>query len=231
MYSERAIEYARSLGHAHTLQFALAYGGAYFAALCRDVDYLESTTSELLEIGKAHCRPRGARPSPGCTGCFWSSADRRARALPHCRPALEALRESVHALAAGLLCLACGGSCDHAARSRRDSPPWRWAGRPRPAGHTGWMRNCIALEGELWRVGARLTMPERRRVFVEALAVARAQSSHTLELRAAMSLARLWQSRGRADEARALLQPVAWFTEGHDTADLREAVALMETFR
>ena len=62
--------------------------------------------------------------------------------------------------------------------------------------------------------------------------MARAQSSHTLELRTATSLARLWQNRGRADEARALLQPVvAWFTEGQDTTDLREAVALMETFR
>ena len=51
-YSERAIEHARSLNHTHTLQFALAYAGALFAANCRDVEYLESTTAELLEIGK-----------------------------------------------------------------------------------------------------------------------------------------------------------------------------------
>jgi tetratricopeptide (TPR) repeat protein len=47
-HSERAIEYARSLNHTHTLQFALAYAGALFAANCRDVEYLESTTAELL---------------------------------------------------------------------------------------------------------------------------------------------------------------------------------------
>src|SRR5258708_37868059 len=51
-YSERAIEHARSLNHTHTLQFALAYAGALFAAHCRDEEDLESTTAELLEIGK-----------------------------------------------------------------------------------------------------------------------------------------------------------------------------------
>jgi len=50
-----------------------------------------------------------------------------------------------------------------------------------------------------------------------------------LELRAAMSLARLLRTQERADEARALLTPLyAWFTEGFDTSDLREAKALLE---
>jgi predicted ATPase len=50
-----------------------------------------------------------------------------------------------------------------------------------------------------------------------------------LELRTAISLARLWQSQGKPDEARELLDPVyGWFTEGFDTADLQEAKALLE---
>ena len=50
-----------------------------------------------------------------------------------------------------------------------------------------------------------------------------------LELRAAMSLSRLWQQQGKQAEARALLTPIyGWFTEGFDTADLREAKALLE---
>jgi predicted ATPase len=65
--------------------------------------------------------------------------------------------------------------------------------------------------------------------FREALGVARRQSARSLELRAATSLARLWQRQGRKEEARALLQPVTdWFTEGFDTADLKEAKALLE---
>jgi predicted ATPase len=63
-----------------------------------------------------------------------------------------------------------------------------------------------------------------------ALDVARRQEAKSLELRATMSLARLWQQQGKRDEARALLTPIyGWFTEGFDTADLQEAKALLET--
>ena len=61
-----------------------------------------------------------------------------------------------------------------------------------------------------------------------ALDVARRQEAKSLELRAAMSLSRLWQQQGKRDEARALLAPVyGWFTEGFDTADLQDAGALL----
>ena len=65
--------------------------------------------------------------------------------------------------------------------------------------------------------------------FQQALAVARHQQTKSLELRTAMSLARLWQQQGKRAEARALLAPIYdWFTEGFDTADLQEARALLE---
>jgi predicted ATPase len=64
--------------------------------------------------------------------------------------------------------------------------------------------------------------------FRQALAVARRQQAKSLELRAAMSLARLWQRQGKDVEARTLLAPIyGWFTEGFDTADLREARMLL----
>jgi predicted ATPase len=62
-----------------------------------------------------------------------------------------------------------------------------------------------------------------------ALDVARCQEAKSLELRAAMSLARLWQQQGKRAEARELLAPVyGWFTEGFDTMDLQDAKALLE---
>jgi class 3 adenylate cyclase/predicted ATPase len=62
-----------------------------------------------------------------------------------------------------------------------------------------------------------------------ALDVARRQEAKSLELRAAMSLSRLWQQQGKCTEARELLAPIyGWFTEGFDTADLQEAKALLE---
>jgi predicted ATPase/class 3 adenylate cyclase len=65
--------------------------------------------------------------------------------------------------------------------------------------------------------------------FERALAVARQQQAKSWELRAAMSLARLWRDQGKVSEARELLAPVyGWFTEGFDTLDLKEAKALLE---
>ncbi len=61
------------------------------------------------------------------------------------------------------------------------------------------------------------------------LGVARRQRAKSLELRAAMSLARLWCDQGRRDEARDLLAPIyGWFTEGFDTPDLQDAKALLD---
>jgi predicted ATPase len=62
--------------------------------------------------------------------------------------------------------------------------------------------------------------------------VARRQQAKAWELRAAMSLSRLWQRQGKGAEARALLAPIyGWFTEGFDTVDLQEAKALLEALR
>jgi predicted ATPase len=65
--------------------------------------------------------------------------------------------------------------------------------------------------------------------FERALAVARQQQAKSWELRAVMSMARLWRDQGRRDEARDLLAPLyVWFTEGFDTRDLEEAKALLD---
>ena len=65
--------------------------------------------------------------------------------------------------------------------------------------------------------------------FERALAISREQEAKSWELRAAMSMARLWRDQGKRDEARELLAPVyGWFTEGFDTLDLKEAKALLD---
>ena len=65
--------------------------------------------------------------------------------------------------------------------------------------------------------------------FERALAIAREQQAKSWELRAAMSIARLWRDQGKRDAARDLLAPVyGWFTEGFDTLDLKEAKALLD---
>jgi predicted ATPase len=110
-------------------------------------------------------------------------------------------------------------------------------------------RSCIAeamktmetkkekwFEVEINRIAGEVELkcPERdaakaEAYFERALAVARQQQAKSWELRAAMSLARLWRDQGKAREARELLAPVyGWFTEGFDTRDLKEAKALLE---
>jgi len=65
--------------------------------------------------------------------------------------------------------------------------------------------------------------------FEGALSVALKQQAKSFELRAAMSLARLWRDQGKTADARELLAPVyGWFSEGFDTRDLKEAKALLE---
>ena len=65
--------------------------------------------------------------------------------------------------------------------------------------------------------------------FERALTVARAQQAKSWELRAAISMARLWRDQGKREEAYDLLAPVyGWFTEGFDTLDLKEAKALLD---
>jgi predicted ATPase len=65
--------------------------------------------------------------------------------------------------------------------------------------------------------------------FERALAIARAQQAKSWELRAAISMARLWRNQGSRDKARELLAPVyAWFTEGFETLDLKQAKSLLD---
>ena len=82
------------------------------------------------------------------------------------------------------------------------------------------------IAGEVALIGSDVVKAEA--YFERALAIARKQKAKSWELRAAMSLARLWRDQGKVQQARELLAPVyGWFTEGFDTRDLREAKALL----
>jgi predicted ATPase len=91
-------------------------------------------------------------------------------------------------------------------------------------------------EAEVHRIAGQIALkslvpdPEKAEAYFDrALAVARQQQAKSWELRAAMSMARLWRDRGKQDAARELLAPVyGWFTEGFDTRDLKEAKALLD---
>ncbi len=116
-----------------------------------------------------------------------------------------------------------------------------WPGLP-PEGLTT-LAEALALveqtderhwEAELYRLRAELLLmqgddAEAEASLHKAIKVARRQQAKSWELRATVSLCRLWQQQGRMDEARQMLAEIyGWFTEGFDTPDLQEAKALLE---
>jgi len=85
------------------------------------------------------------------------------------------------------------------------------------------------MAGEIVLMSPESDAAKAEAYFERALAIARAQQAKSWELRAATSMARLWRDQGKRKEARELLAPVyAWFTEGFDTLDLRQAKTLLD---
>ena len=84
------------------------------------------------------------------------------------------------------------------------------------------------IAGEIALQSPKPDAAKAQEYFERALAVSRQQQAKSWELRASMSLARLWRDQGKVQQARELLAPVyGWFTEGFDTRDLKEAKALL----
>ena len=102
-------------------------------------------------------------------------------------------------------------------------------------GERMWEAELDRLKGELMLTQSRVQRQESRvqkeaeECFQQAIEIARQQQAKSLELRAAMSLSRLWQQQGKKTEARQMLADIYnWFTEGFDTKDLQEAKALLD---
>ena len=95
-----------------------------------------------------------------------------------------------------------------------------------------WEAELHRLRGELLLCRSAGSPAEAEASYNQAIAVARRQQAKSLELRAATSLARLWQGQRKHAEARELLEPAYdWFTEGFDTLDLIEAKELLNALK
>ena len=96
-------------------------------------------------------------------------------------------------------------------------------------GESAWEAELYRLKGELTLRQATPDAAQAEACFNQALTIAHRQQAKSWELRAATSLARLWQRQDKPAEAHELLAPLyGWFTEGFETADLQEAKALLE---
>ena len=150
--------------------------------------------------------------------------------LAQVRQGMAACRATGAALSVPYLCTVLADVCDHLGHTEDGL-------RALVEAHTlveqheerYWEAEVSRLRGV---VLLRQTIPqpeEAETCFRQALDIARRQEAKSLELRAAMSLSRLWQSQGKRTEAYELLAPIyGWFTEGFDTPDLKDAKALLD---
>jgi class 3 adenylate cyclase/predicted ATPase len=226
-WSVEALTHAQELRHAFTLQQALC-----FSALLHLLRREAAVAQELAETQQALCTEHGFAPYLAWGTIFRGSAVAAqgawAEGLAQLREGLAAYRTRGRLpwlLFLSLLADACGragqveeGLCalDEALAARQTTEERMYAAE------------VYRLKGELLQQSA-TQQGEAEEHLQQALDVARRQQAKSLELRAAMSLSRLWQQQGKCTEAYELLAPIyGWFTEGFDTVDLQEAKALLE---
>lgn len=231
-YSEQAVSLsgaalskARALGHPFTLVFSLFFTGFLFM-LRREADRAVACICELL--GEATTHGFSVYQKCGPVLMAWARAE-AGQARESLRVIEAYLRDPrapqtfrPHFLAALATCYAKTGRINDGIACLTEG-----LDRPAESNARGWEAELFRIRGELKRLGG-LSAESAATDYARACEVSRRQQAKSLELRAATSLSRLLVDQGRRDEARGLLGPVyAGFCEGFDTADLREAAALL----
>jgi adenylate cyclase len=230
--SQRALDLARFLGHNYSIVYAL-HLGASLHRLRRDPTACRVRVEEMLPLARELGTPQLVAWGTILQGWVLTVQGEVAEGLAHIQEGLHARQargmELTRPMYLALLAEAYGrhGQPEEGLRGLAEALRLVEKNDERY-----FESELYRLEGELryQAAGAWLVMdvtPEAS--FYRALDVARQQQAKSLELRAATSLARLWQSQGKRREAYNLLAPVYdWFTEGFDTADLQAAKALLE---
>jgi class 3 adenylate cyclase/predicted ATPase len=226
--ADDAIRNAREMGQAATLMYALAQCQIPYT-LCGNHAAVAARAREVVALAEEKSSP------------FWKAFGvmNQGSALALAGKASDA----IEMLSLGIAAFRTTGGTDfvpfflpHLARAhaelRQFEEAWRCIGEAMNLVETTKQTWCEAeihrTTGEIALMSPEQDAAKAEAHFERALAVARGQQTKSWELRAAMSMARLWRDQGKRDEARGLLAPVyGWFTEGFDTLDLKQAKALL----
>ena len=227
--SELAVTKARETGHATTLMYAL-YQAGYNHSLDGDYAAANAWVDRLIALADEKGSPYFKALGTAVRGWLFALTG--------------SASDAVGAIASGITSLRSTG-----ANLYEPMHLWHLAIAYAELGRPDDARRCIDdaidkvkrskekwCEAEVNRIAGEVALKspapdteKAEKYFDRALAVARQQQAKSWELRAAMSLARLWRSQGKVQQARELLAPVyGWFSEGFDTRDLKEAKALLE---
>ena len=229
IHHRESIDRARELGHPNTLAQTL-YCGGVVRQLLRDQPGVVEITDALIHLAREQNFPYWLAMATILRGWALFAAGEIERGIAEMAHGLTAFRATGAQLwlpyFLGLLAEGHGKAGEQEEGLRVLSEA---LDRVEPTGERWFEAELHRRKGEVL-----LCLPEQDRkaaeaCFRQAITVAQGQQAKLWELRAATSLARLWRDQGRRVEAHDLLAPIyGWFTEGFDTADLREAKALLD---
>jgi class 3 adenylate cyclase/predicted ATPase len=220
---------AYELAHPYSLAWARCWV-AFVSQLYRDVPAVREHAEAAVALSTEQSFPYWAALGTILRGWALAMQGRNEVGMAEVRQGIAGWRATGAALLGPYFCTMLAEVCDHLghpedglqalaeAHTLVEQHEERW-----------WEAEVCRLRGVLLLRQPDTPQAEAEAWLQRALDVARRQEAKSLELRAAMSLSRLWQQQGKRQEAHDLLAEVyAWFTEGFDTADLQDAKALLE---
>jgi predicted ATPase len=230
--SQEALALAQELAHPHSLAWTQNFA-AWLHHRRREAPAVQAQAEALLTLATAQGFPLLVAYGTCWRGWALAAQGQGAAGLAQIHQGLTALLAMGQTLAQPL-CLAL--LAEAAGHSGQVEEGLRLLAEALAAievmGRGELLAETYRLQGELQLRQAVPDAAQAEACFHHALAIARRQQAKSWELRAAMSLSRLWQQHGKREEAHALLAPLyGWFTEGFDTADLQEAKTLLEELR
>jgi predicted ATPase len=226
--ADQALKDAREVGHAASLMYALALTSLHL--LLENDAVVNAQADELVAVAEEKSAPLWKAYGRTVQGCILALTGKYSDAVQQITSGIAALRSTgmTFVLPTWLSILAKAHAdlrqfddawrCTSEAISAIEATKERW------------------FEAETYRIAGEISVkspnPDTAKAvtyFERARTVAREQQAKSWELRASMSLARLWRDQGKVRQARELLAPVyGWFTEGFDTRDLKDAKTLSE---
>jgi predicted ATPase len=227
--TEHALKDAREIGHAATLMYALGHASMTHLQ-CGNYAAANAEANELIALADEKGSVQWKAFGMTNRGCVLALTGKASNAIQMISSGFNVLQPTGATL---FVPMDLSYLASAYAELGKFDDAWRCIGEAMTAIETTKER---WFEAEIHRMAGQIALmaaaPDATKAevyFERSLAVARKQQAKSWELRAAMSMARLWRDQGKRDEARALLAPVyGWFTEGFDTLDLKEAKALLD---
>ena len=227
---DEALRLARAQGHTMTLGGALVWGAFLLATSREDVRTMQAWCEEMTKIATDNGMPLWPMFADLFRGWTMAKHGQQESGIQQIRQALSSLQTIgffafTQFVGAYLLADAYGQAHQEEQGLAVLAPVLTEADTTR---EHAWEAILYWLKGDL--LSRQSQEPQAEACFRKAIDIAQHQQAKSWELRAATSLARLWQGQGKVEEAREVLAPVYnWFTEGFDTADLKDAKALLDT--